>query len=304
MSGDPVPIRARLERVLTATAARQHGVVTRRQLLEAGVSPSMIQRARTTDRVHTVHAGVYRVAGATDPWAREMAAVLACGAQAVAGFWSAAALWQLLPASRSRDVHVIAPGGHRVRPTIRTHRIRLLPDETTTMDAVPVTTPERTLVDLAGAAPARETERALAQGLDLDLVRRELLRAAAERHAGRPGVRLLAACLRDGVDLTRSEAEERFRSLVLRGGLPAPKCNARVGAFEVDFLWRDERVVVEIDGLACHGSKAAHQRDRRRDAALQAAGYVVMRFTWRRLVEEELRVLVEVARALALRTAG
>lgn len=304
MSRDPLPRRALLERALAAAGARQHGVVTRRQLLEAGVSPGMIERARITGRVHALHAGVYRLAGADHPWAREMAAVLACGPRAVASHWSAAALWQLLPASRSREVHVIAQDGHRVRPGIRTHRTRLLPDQTTTMDGIPVTTPERTLVDLAGAAPLRDAERALAQALDRDLVRPRQFSAALERYARRPGVRYLAACLRDGVDLTRSEAEERFRRLVLRGGLPAPESNVRVGAFEVDFLWREGQVIVEIDGLAYHGSKAAQQRDRRRDAALQAAGYVVMRFTWQRLVQEELTVLVEITRALTLRTAG
>lgn len=99
--------------------------------------------------------------------------------------------------------------------------------------------------------------------------------------------------------LTRSEAESRFLSLVRRGKLPRPEVNVRLKAFEVDFLWRRERVVVEIDGFAYHSSRGAFEQDRQRDAVLAASGLLVVRITWRQLSTEPEAVLVLLAQALA-----
>ena len=99
--------------------------------------------------------------------------------------------------------------------------------------------------------------------------------------------------------LTRSEAERRFLHLLRAAGIPPTDTNVRLGAYEVDFLWRSERLVVEVDGYAYHSTRAAFERDRRRDADLQALGYRVLRVTWRQLVEEREAVIACVAQARA-----
>jgi very-short-patch-repair endonuclease len=103
--------------------------------------------------------------------------------------------------------------------------------------------------------------------------------------------------------MTRSEAEEMFLALVRKSELPSPEVNARIGRYEVDFCWRRERVAVEIDGYAFHSSRAALERDHRRDAELQQLGFLVIRIGWRELRHEPLRVVAWVAGALALRAA-
>lgn len=117
----------------------------------------------------------------------------------------------------------------------------------------------------------------------------------AGRHAG-------AATLHTMIAVTggsRSEAERRLRSLARRGGLPHPQVNTRIGAFEVDFLWPEERVIVEVDGYDFHASKAAFERDHRRDATLQGLGFRILRFTWRQLTQEPEFVLDQLAPALS-----
>ena len=105
--------------------------------------------------------------------------------------------------------------------------------------------------------------------------------------------------LDEGPTLTRSEAEERFLALVRAARLPPPECNTRIGPYEVDFLWRSERLVVEVDGYAFHSSRLAFERDRRRDADLQTQGYSVMRFTWRQIVQEPVALVACLAQRLS-----
>jgi len=102
--------------------------------------------------------------------------------------------------------------------------------------------------------------------------------------------------------MTRSGAEERFLDLVRRGRLPQPETNVVVRGHEVDFLWRAERLVVEVDGFAFHASRRSFESDRRRDAELAAAGWRVVRVTWRQVVDEPHATLVCVAQALARAT--
>ena len=114
--------------------------------------------------------------------------------------------------------------------------------------------------------------------------------------------RLRAVLGRDGdAAITRSEAEERLLALLRASRLPAPLTNQRATGCEVDFLWPEQRFIVEVDGFAFHGSRAAFERDRRRDADLQGAGYRVMRVTWRQLVDEPEATLVRIAQALVAR---
>jgi very-short-patch-repair endonuclease/predicted transcriptional regulator of viral defense system len=302
-----MPARADPDDTILELAARQHGQVGRWQLLEAGVSADVVDRRLKKRRLRPVHWGVYSVGPLVSPLAREMAAVLACANRAVISHGSAAALLQLLPRDSSEPVEVTLPGSdHGRRPGIRAHRVRGLPaDEVTEFDGIPITTAARTLLDLAGASgPCRRSDRELERVVAEVLSRRLASQAAVvkllERYPRRSGSRRLRAIVDLGPPpLTRSEAEARFLALVRRGGLPAPETNVTLGSYQVDALWRAERLVVEVDGFAFHSSARMFESDRRRDATLAAAGVRVIRVTWRQIVGEPEGVLVRLAQALA-----
>jgi very-short-patch-repair endonuclease len=216
---------------------------------------------------------------------------------------SAAHLWALLPyPAQPCPVEVTVRSRHsRVRRGIRVHRVRDLdPRDVRTFERIPVTTPARTILDLAGTQPTRVFEQALAVAQDRRLVTDRHLEAVLQRSPRRPGAGVLRGVLTSEAEpaLTRSKAEERFLSLIRSTGLPQPEVNARLGPYEVDFLWRRERLVVELDGYAYHSSRAAFERDRLRDAELQADGLKVMRVTWRHIADTPGEVLGRVQRAL------
>jgi very-short-patch-repair endonuclease len=282
----PDPAIARL-------AAAQHGVVSSAQLALLGLGRRAIAHRVGQGRLHRVHRGVYLVGHpVAPPLARETAAVLACGESAVLSHRSAAALWELLPAPPFVDVTVVrrnprAPSG------VRVHRSRSLePDQVARRLGMPLTSPARTLLDLTRVLPDRPLERALEEALRLGLLAPGDVRGTSRR--------LQALVDRyEGPTLTRSEAEERLLALLRAARLPPPELNVRVGRREVDCLWRDAALVVEVDGYAYHSSRAAFERDRLRDAELQAAGYRVVRVTWRQLTEEPAALVARLAQALA-----
>jgi hypothetical protein len=203
----------------------------------------------------------------------EMAAHLACGASSVVSHRSAAVLWQLLAEHEHRHaVEILVRARERHRPGIVVRRaVGLRNDEVTKLDGIPVTTAARTIVDLATSASARELEQALAQSLARRLTTRGKLERVLERANGRRGSVLLRALLHGEAALTRSEAEERLLRLVRKAQLPEPATNACIAGWEVDFLWRDARLVVEVDGYAFHADATAFEKDRQRDFALEAA---------------------------------
>jgi hypothetical protein len=211
------------------------------------------------------------------PRAAEMAAVLACGPGACLSHGSAASAWGL-SATRG-DVapwDVTVPGGDRGhRPGIRIHRVRwLVEDERVHMDGLPLTSPARTLIDLASLMSSRDLEQVIARGERSGLVTRAGLASVLRRHAGRPGIPALRALLHTehAPMLTRSEAEDRFLELIRKARLPVPGTNVMVGPYEIDFLWRSEGIAVEVDGFRFHASRSSFERDRRRDAELAARG--------------------------------
>ena len=292
---------------IRALASEQHGVVGRAQLAAAGLLRHAIDNRVRNGRLRVLYRGVYRVPG---PIAgrreAEMAAVMAAGPGAVLSHGSAAALWKLgrrPEAGAPVQVSVVgrcpAPG-----PGVRVRRVaRLAPGDRTILDGIPVTTAARTIVDLAADATPRELEQAVAAAMREGLADGDALVRAVASQPSRPGIVALRAILTvgDAPAFTRSEAEERLLALVRRARLPVPRTNARVCGHEVDFHWAGARLVVEVDGFEHHRSAHAFERDRRRDADLIAAGYRVMRVTWRHLGQPEA-LLVRIARALA--TAG
>jgi predicted transcriptional regulator of viral defense system len=261
--GCPAP--AAKDRAVSRLAARQHGAVTRAQLLDLGLGKGAIELRLRAGRLHRVHSGVYLVGHSVPaPRAGEMAAVLACGDGAVVSHCSAAALWMLAPAVPRQGeisvdpVEVTVPRASKVRrPGIKVYCTgSLAPRDVRQVDGIPVTSPARTLLDIAGLAGEEELERAIAEAERRGLARRKQLLDQLERNPVRLGARALRAVLAldGGPALTRSEAEQRLLALLRKRGVLAPEVNARVGRYEVDLLWPGARLVVEVDGFAFHAN--------------------------------------------------
>ena len=296
-------IRRRAER-LRLLLRRQRSVVARAQLLELGFTPREIDRRLESGVFRALHRGVYLIGPIAPPLAREMAVVLACGAGAVLSHRPAAHLWSLTPyLPKAALLEVTVPGRDPgTKPGIRVHRIRALaPDEHTTLRRIPITTPARTLLDIAPTLNPRQLERSLAEGIRRNLLRPSTLTPLLARHPGRPGAPALRRLLdRDEQPaFTRSEAEERFLALIRQAELPAPEVNAELGPYEIDFLWRSERLAIETDSWAFHGDRNAFEEDRRRDADLVSRGYRVIRVTWRQVTDTPIAVIARIAAALA-----
>ncbi len=232
-----------------------------------------------------------------------MAAVLACGPGAALGYGSAAVCWALRRDS-SGGIDVVVPGGAgRGRDRIRVHRHPgLKPDETTTRDGIPITTPARTILDLAAIASDRALKHALDQAELQELTDYPALAALARAHPRHRGAKRLGQLLKTyeaGTARTRSGLEIAFLELCRRHDLPRPLVNHPVTPImTVDFVFPEHRVAVETDSWAWHRGRAAFERDRERDATLAAAGYRTLRFTDRQIERAPGTVVRALAAAL------
>jgi very-short-patch-repair endonuclease len=272
---------------IAGLAARQYGVVARGQLLARGMGRRAIDHRVERGSLHVLHRGVYAVGHrALTVRGRWMAAVIACGSKAVLSHRAAAALWEI---RHWIPPEVTVPPPHRGRAGILVHQLPLPADEVTTVDGIPVTTVPRTLFDLGAVLSRSHLERAVNEAEIRGLGEELSLSDLVDRHAHRYGVvavRETVATLRLGAAVTHSELEARFRRFVRSRGLAAPAFNFSLLGFECDCVWPAERLVVELDGRAVHGTAAAFERDRARDRVLNAAGWRVVRITWRQLHEE------------------
>ena len=286
------------DRAALAIAGRQHGAVTLAQLMRAGHTRGSIRQRLRSGWLRRIHRGVYLVGAIEPPLARAMAATLACGRGALLGHHPAAVLWALL-AGPARGMHVTVPGRHVTGPAgVTVHRTgRLDPRDATRHLGIPVTSPARTLLDLATVTSPRELARAVEQAQILNLVTDRSLNEQFARYPHHNGL----AAVRDATTakprLTRSEAERRLLELIRAARLPEPETNVRVAGHEVDFLWREHALVVEVDGYAFHASRAAFERDRRRDAALKAHGIDTIRVSWTQIADEPMALVALLARA-------
>jgi hypothetical protein len=200
-----------------------------------------------------------------------MAAVLACGEEAVLSHRSAGQLWGLVPRSGSVP-EVTRTGSFRRRDGIQAHQARLAADEVESVDGIPATSVSCTLLDLAAVLSAREVERAVNEAEVRQLTSVLSIPDLLDRHPRRRGASVLRAIFRaHGEDLgvTRNEFEEGFLALVDRHNLPRPRLNADIAVrgrfFTVDCLWDRPRLIVELDGHAAHGTRQAYETDRERD---------------------------------------
>lgn len=285
--------RTAMNRDLVAArlAEGQQGMITTAQLLDAGLSRQAIGARVAGGWLMRRHAGVYQLGVYPGPFGAEAAALLACGERAVISHTTAAGLWRLIV--RGGQVHVTVPGAKgRTRAGITVHRAMLEDDEIITRHGIRVTSPARTLLDLASFMPERALDRLVEEAQVQELATRDDLLRAVATGRSRPGIRKFARIVGspDEPSFTRSEAERRLVELVRAADLPRPRTNARVAGHEVDALWAAQRLVVEVDGWTYHGTREAFERDRRRDGRLLVAGYRVLRITWRQLTREPAKV--------------
>jgi very-short-patch-repair endonuclease len=290
-------------------AKRQHGVVTLHQLQLAGLTASAVRNWVQRGRLYRIHRGVYAVGHpCLTGNGRIMAAVLAYGRNAVASHRAAAGLLGLRQDNSAKVDVSIQARSVRQRPGILAHATRTLrPADVTRCHGIPCTSVARTVLDLADVVPRRQVERALEEAILVrlfDLVAfEEILDAANGRHGARV-VRALLADLQDEPGMTVSDHEERFLAICREGGLPTPEINRWVRVdhgepIKADFLWRAQRLIVEIDDWTSHGTRAGFEGDRRRDARARLAGWEPLRFTPRQLARERDRVIGTVAALLA-----
>ena len=278
-------------------------------MLELGFSAKGIKHRLLKGRLHSVGRGVYAVGRPQlTQRGRWMAAVLRCGDDAVLSHGSAATLWEIAP-ERPRPLEISVPVPRDPRPPgITVHRrTGLAPEDLSTHFDIPVTSPTRTLLDLALRLPPRQLEAAINEADKHDVIDPESLRSALDVHAGEPGVARLRAVLdRNTFTLTDSELERLLLPIARRAGLAKPLTQRHLNGFKVDFYWPRLGLVVETDGLRYHRTPTQQARDRRRDQAHIAAGLTPLRFTHAQVKYEARHVeavLAEVARRLGRKRA-
>jgi very-short-patch-repair endonuclease len=289
---------------------KQHGVVTRSQLLGLGMSAAAIRHRLNRGRLHPLRTGVYAV-GRPDvsERGRWMAAVLACGPAALLSHRSAAALLGLR-GPMAGPVEVVVPVGLRKRrPGLRVHRRGDLnagrhgspwrpgdPDRLRwrLVDGIPTTAPAVVLIDLASCLATSGLEAAINEADHLDLIDPHSLRSALDDLPRRPGVRRLRTLLdRTSLALSSTVLEQRFCALVAAAGLPTPQTQSRLGHHRVDFFWPDLGLVVEADSLRYHRTTFKQSADTRRDNAHARVGRTTLRFTHGQVRYEPEYVTVE-----------
>jgi len=250
-----------------------------------GYDKRAVHRLVAQGWLHRVHRGVYAVGhtrlSVKGKW---MAAVLACGSGAALSQAHAAALHDLRT-TPSGLIEVTAPGRRHV-PGVRAHRARTLdPHDVTVVDAIPVTTVARVLLDQAERLSPQRLRTLLEATLRQDLFDLNQIMATIARNAGRHGIAPLTEALADLPDeapWTQSEKERHFLEFARAHGLPEPSVNVVLLQDPVDFFWPASRLIVEVDGWRFHKTHVAFEADRAKDAKHHVAGYVVLRLTpWR-----------------------
>jgi Protein of unknown function (DUF559) len=289
---------------LAALATRQHGVASHEQLLALGFDIQWIERRLAEGRIAAIHRNVYSVGHRRVPrrgyW---WAAVLAYGPDAVLSHQTAAALWGLQRPRRG-PIHVNAGCGRqgvRRREGIWIHRCKLAPEDRGRREGMPVTTVARTLFDLAEVAPFDSLKKAAEEADRLKLLRVPQLERVCERGRGRRSLKPVRRLLAElgPPDEGRSPLEIRFANFLCAHSIAPPVQNVHVLDHEVDALWPDAKLIVELDSWEHHGHRAAFERDRARDPKLLLAGYRTVRVTHRRLDIEPETVAAELRALLA-----
>jgi hypothetical protein len=270
-------------------AAEQWGVLSLAELHACGLSDDAVMNRVRRGRLHRLHRAVYAVGHPNPPReGRWLAAVKACGRSAVLSHGSAAALWQIVEWDRRRPEVTLPGSGTRRIHGIRVHRAPLHRDDRARCAGIAVTSPARTLVDLAAGLPPRALRRAVGRAQSLRLVSVRQIVAALERAGPWRGRGALARILATGPAPTRSELEDVVLDLIVSGGLEPPVVNGGLvlegRRIVPDFRWPAERLVLEADGAAWHDHRIAREDDAERQALLEDHGERVLRVTWEQAI--------------------
>ena len=300
-----MPVYADVARAVRDLSRSQNAAVKAEQLRALGLSRHAILARVKRGRLVPRFKGVY-VVGDPEllPLAAESAALLAIGDNAVLSHRSAARVWGLAGADpQVIDVTVIGRRPHP-REGVRLHYVKTITDLTTHSN-LRITTPARTLIDFASRATSSELADAFGDARARRLLTDRELDAALKRAPrNHPGAAIVRAMLREGGTYDRSKAERLMRALCKQAELPQPLPNIVLNGHLVDFLWPDQKLIIEVDGYDSHGNRRAFEDDRRRDQTHVAAGYVVVRITWHQLQHEPIALAARIAQALAHRAAG
>jgi Transcriptional regulator, AbiEi antitoxin len=290
---------------LADLAKRQHGVVSIRQLTgPLGYSRSGIDRAVEAERLHRLHRGVFAVGHTRiSPYGECLAAVLASGPRALLSHLSAAWLWDISSTSPA-PFSVTTPVRRKPRPPIRLHEARMITGEDRALrKGIPVTALPRTLLDLAATVRFEWLEKMVERSEDLELFDLRAVEDLLARTVGHHGHGRLrkAIALYKPSSFTRSDLEKRFLELCLAAGLPQPRANFVAYGFELDCYWPECRFAVELDVFETHGTRAAFERDRKRQEDLLLHGIAMTRVTGPRLEREPREVVARISRLLEQR---
>ncbi len=292
---------------MASIAATQRTLVTTKQLASCGLGKDAIAHRVDAARLHPVFHAVYSVGcGELPPLALELAALLACGEKSFLSHRSAAYVWGLRKDPPALvEVSVVARCCES-RKGIRVHQIRTIDRrEIVRHEGLWISTPARALFEMAQTLGRSELADAVGDGIAARVVKPAEVEAVLARNRGRRGAARLAAVIgdEDALAITRSRAERAFLKLIRDSGLPRPETNVKLGRYEPDFVWRQQRLIVELDSYGFHGGPAGFQHDHEKDLAYRTAGFDVLRPTRQHVVYESARVLVLVAQALARRHA-
>ena len=293
-----------VDRLIGLVAAEQDLLITWAQLRTLGLGRGAIEHRVTRGLLHRLHPGVYSWGAAVEsPWMRARAAMFACGQGSVVCAHAVCGLVGIRP--HPHGVIDVAVIGRRVRRTgIRGHRLTALDlRDVRSVRGIAITSPARALLEVAPELAPSQLADAVEQAQVKRLITRRDLAATLDRAGARPGVPAIRALL-DEPAFTRSKAERRLKSLLRAARLSQPVFNGIAEGYEVDVLWRHERVVLEFDSYTFHATRGALVRDRERTAALQRARYVVLRTTWTELTRQSHALIARTAEALALSACG
>lgn len=288
-----------VERELARIASASHGVVTRAQLLGAGLTAHEIRWRVRTGGLLREYRGVYRVGHrAPSTEARYLAAVLAAGEGALLSGRAAAHLLGLLKRS-APPPEVIARTERRIEG-VSTHRSRLLDvRDATVVRAIPVTTVPRTLVDVAAGLPVDALARACHEAGVRYGTTPAAVEAVLARRPSAPGAKKLRRIIHGDVHVTLSKLEARFLEHLRDAGLPLPITNRRAGSHRVDCRWPAHRLTVELDGYRFHNSRYSWEQDRHREREARARGDEFRRYTYADVTEDETLMLGELCSLLS-----
>jgi Transcriptional regulator, AbiEi antitoxin len=282
-----------VERVVARLATRSHGVVTRRQLIAAGITEDEIDQRLATGALLREHRGVYRVGHrAPSVEARYLAAVVACGEGALLSARAAAHLWGLVKGAAPAP-EVITRTERRLKGVTTRRARRTDPPDGTTHRGVPITTVPFTLVALAGQLGPEDLARACHEAGVRYGTTPQQVDHLLSRRPNTPGAKKLRAILHGDVPVTLSKLESRFLDLLRDDGLALPHTNRRAGARRVDCRWPLQRLTVELDGYRYHRSRHAWEQDRRREREARARGDEFRRYTYGDVFESPALMLAE-----------